>query len=57
MITHQHKANLLTERRTNRKKKRQFRDLIDQLNGELGYQVNNITTTRKQSETLRVKAK
>jgi hypothetical protein len=57
MITHQHEANLLTERRTNRKKKRQFRDLIDQLNGELGYQVNNITTTRKQSETLRVKAK
>jgi hypothetical protein len=57
MITHQHEANLLTERWTNRKKKRQFRDLIDQLNGELGYQVNNITTTRKQSETLRVKAK
>jgi hypothetical protein len=57
MITHQREANLLTERRTNRKKKRQFRDLIDQLNGELGYQVNNITTTRKQSETLRVKAK
>jgi hypothetical protein len=57
MITQQHEANLLTERRTNRKKKRQFRDLIDQLNGELGYQVNNITTTRKQSETLRVKAK